>query len=162
MGLSTVRIVSTMAGCRSGSPKGCFSRFCSALVRVQEGERRQPARGSGCRPGGNVGWVSMADQSLLHLLPGLFVPPAWCPATPGAPWCQQCVHMGLGAAWALAFLMLPEGSTCSQGSTLGVSLACSWCGWGVGREEGLWAPTLPVACMPFLWSMGSSASLELR
>lgn len=30
--------------------------------------------------------------------------------TLGAPWYQQRVHVGLGAAWALAFLMLPEGS----------------------------------------------------
>ena len=87
-----------MAGCRSGSPKGCFSRFCSALVRVQEGERRQPARGSGCRPGGNVGWVSMADQSLLHLLPGLFVPPAWCPATPGGPLVPAMCAYGSGCS----------------------------------------------------------------
>lgn len=159
MGLSTVRIVSTMAGCRSGSPKDCFSRFCSALVRVQEGERRQLARGSGCRPGENMGWINVADQSLLHLLPGLFVPPAWCPATPWAP--LQCVHMGLGAAWALAFLMLPEGSPCSQGPTLGVSLAWSWCGWGVGRGGRSLGPHTPVACMPFLWSVGSSASWEL-
>lgn len=46
--------MSTTAGCPSASLRGCFSRFFSALVRVQEGERRQPARGSGCRPGGNT------------------------------------------------------------------------------------------------------------
>lgn len=49
-----MRIVSTVAGCRSEVPRGCSSRFCPALVRVQDGDLRQPGRGSGCRPGRNT------------------------------------------------------------------------------------------------------------
>lgn len=55
-GRSTVRKVSASPACSSESLRCFLSRPCSALLRVQDGERRYPARGSvcGCSPAGDT------------------------------------------------------------------------------------------------------------
>lgn len=143
--------MSTVAGCRSGSPRGCFSRFCSALVRVQRVDRRQLARGSGCRPGEH-GWsqhglgsrVSLAATGLGQCVsPTQGLDTHWGPLRAQklrVPGHQQCGRAGLGAAEQLTTPLLPRVQA-PQGWGLSPQTLSAWGVSGRGRPGSTHPPT---------------------